>query len=238
MASEKKAQLEQELKQKQYISNFQQTYVAFVDTLVDIYSEFSELNNWKNEVHSMTTEQFGQIAKDWQSELGPNRKDVLDKQPNVFLKNIPCLHKIHVPQLWVAEKFTENSTKYVWDYLKVLLEQASKIVGNTSSPTKDIQPPDISNIQDSLPAGIGELYNKLPKSMLEKVRGVADKYSNQVESGETNLEDLNFSEISKSLIDSINQQEMQQVVQSIGGMLQGVMAGVNPDDFKQFLPKK
>jgi hypothetical protein len=238
MASEKKAQLEQELKQVRYITNFQQTYITFVDTLVDIYSEFPELNTWKNEVHSMTTQQFGQIAKEWQSELETNRKDILDKQPNLFLKNVPCLHKIHVPQLWIAEKFTENSKKYVWDYLKVLLEQASNYVGNTPSPMKDIQPPNISNIQDSLPAGIGELYNQLPKSMLEKVRGVADKYSNQVESGETNLEDLNFSEISKSLIDSINAEEMQQVVQSIGGMLQGVMAGVNPDDFKQFLHKQ
>ena len=236
MASEKKAQLELELQQKRHISNFQQTYIAFVDTLVDTYSNIPELNEWKQEVHTMSAELFHPIAKNWVNELGPIREDLVQQRENIFLNNLPCLVKIYVPQLWVQDKFTSNSKKHVWSYLQVLVQQAFKAF--PTSVKKDIQPPNIPNIQDTLPPGIGELYNQLPQSMIDKVRGVADKYSNRVESGETNLEDLKFNEISQELFQSIDPKEMQQVVQSIGGMLQGVMSGVNQDDFRQFLQKK
>ena len=202
-------------------NQFRDTYLAFVDTLVDIYASIQELNEWKAQVHQMTSSDFEAIAKDWTDQLGQFQELIDRKDPSLFLQTIPCLVKIYVPQLWVQGKFTDNSKDYVWLYLKTL----------SGSVNRDIRPP---------LAGLGELYRQMPSSMIDKVKNVADKYSSRVERGEAKLEDLKFNEISQELFQNINAEEMQQVVQSVGGLLQNLMgsgAGQESSDFSKFLSK-
>ena len=213
-----------ELHRQQELGKFRDMYVALVDTLVDIYGNIAELNEWKASVHELGLVEIGVIAEEWAQQVVPHQALITCRDPSLFLQNLPCLVKIYVPQLWVQDKFTDNSKRYLWSYLQCLVDSstgAPLVSGSAKAKeAKDIRPP----VQQpgSLP-GIGDLYKQMPASMIDKVKGVADKYSHQVESGQTKLEDLKFNEISQELFQNINSDEMQQVVQSVGGLLQTMM---------------
>jgi len=193
---------------------FSETYEALLGTLRDTYPECKDLKD---------TEEG--VSREWFSQFETELSKVRSKDPSLMLGNIPVLTQLQIPQLWVQGKFTDNSKKYMWIYITNLVNfansaHASGTIPNTplSSDLKDIQPP--ANMP--LP-GIKQIYDELPKNMLDKVKNVAEKYSQQIEDGETNVESLKFNEISKELFNQIDPAEMQQMVTSVGNMLQGVM---------------
>jgi hypothetical protein len=71
--------------------------------------------------------------------------------------------------------------------------------------------------------GIQQIYDELPKNMLNKVRDIAERYSADIEDGKTSVSDIKFDVISKELFSQIDPEEMQQMVTSVGSMLQGAM---------------
>lgn len=237
---QKKAELEQKQKQSQHLDSFRETYQAFLDTLVEIYPSIEELNEWRAEFIDMTTDQVRSLALGWTLQLSPYSAQVKNSEPMIFMKNIPCLMKTTVPQLWVQDKLTTNSKKYVWAYIVSLLENAEAATiqntgektGDSSGKSKDIRPLSDNINPENIP-GIGDLYKQLPVSMINKVKKIADKYSNQVENGHTKLEDLKFNEISEELFQEINADEMQEVVKSVSGLLQGVLSGSNSNDLSR-----
>ena len=191
---------------------FAETYEALLTTLRDTYPECKDLSSPESSIsHQWFTEFQGSVDK------------VHAKDESLMLVNIPVLTALQIPQLWVQGKFTPTSKTYMWMYLINLMNfatsaHASAMAQSTPTDCKDIDPP------ASLPLpGIQKIYDELPKNMMDKVKTIAEKYSQQIEEGEASVDSLQFNEISKELFAQIDPDEMQQMVASVGNMLQGVM---------------
>lgn len=224
----KKQQLKHEMAKKKTLQQFRKTYIALVDTLNDIYgSSVSHLKTVTNKVASYTESEWKQIIALFEKQLGINHELVERNDSSVFKKNLPCLMELCIPQLWNENKFTERSQQYIWLYLVALLKDARAYM-STPSPTsnsteskRDIRPPEGTHAGSEFK----EVYDKLPTTLISKVRGIAEKYSQRIESGEESIESLKFSEISNELFQEIDPNEMKEVIANVGGMLQGMNGG-------------
>jgi hypothetical protein len=216
------------------LQRFKAMYQAFLDTLLDIYPDVKELDAWRTSCYSTDTPGFLRIAEDFRRDL--DGALVRSKDPKLFQLNPTSLARLQLPALWTQNRLSPKSKEYVWEYIQNLLNHAEaaaprdiKPPGTLSLPSSSSSstpsaPPGTPGPPDHLPAPspdpLETMYSHIPASMLEKVKSVADRYSAQVENGETKLEDLQFQEISKELFNSIDPEEMQQVVQNIGSLLQ------------------
>ena len=70
---------------------------------------------------------------------------------------------------------------------------------------------------------INAIYQNLPPSILDNVKRVADKYGQKIESGEESIDNIKFDQISKELFSNMNKDELNSLVNEVGGMLQSIM---------------
>lgn len=163
----------------------------------------------------------------WHSEMQPHASKVATQDKTLMLANVSVLLDLNIPQLWLDNKFTPTSQRYIWLYLGNLCRYAANGVDVILEQTKaDIRPP--AHLPAATP-GIQQIYEELPPNMLTKVRNIAEKYSADIENGNSSIEDLKFDEISKELFSQIDPREMQQMVTSVGAMLQGAMQNGDGD---------
>jgi hypothetical protein len=148
---------------------------------------------------------------------------------SLMLANISILLEMQIPQLWLDGKFTATSQHYIWMYLDNLCRFAT----SSADPRPDISPP--THLPSNAMPGIQKIYDELPKNMLDKVKNIAEKYTADIETGKTSIGDLKFDDISKELFSQIDPEEMQQMITSVGAMLQGGDGGGGMGDlFKMF----
>ena len=211
---------------------FYETYDALLNTLRETYTACSKLPDRDPTANLVAT---------WYEEMRTLVPRVKSCDKTLMLGNIRVLMALHIPQLWIEGKFTANSQKYMWIYIENLCnfsttasESASDI---TPAVSGDIRAPE--HMPPATMPGIKQIYDELPKNMLNKVKDIAEKYSADIESGKTKLEELKFDVISKELFSQIDPNEMHKMVTSIGSMLQGAMqdgggAGDMGDLFRMF----
>jgi hypothetical protein len=197
---------------------FLETYEALQTTLRDTYPECKDLQPPDSNISST-----------WCSQFQAHGDKVYAKDPSIMLVNIPALIQLQIPQLWVQDKFTANSKHHMWLYLTNLLNFANSANSDVSAvrreetkDKKDIDPP--SNLMHT---NMMNMYDQIPKNVLDKVKHVADKYVQKMDSGDVNIDGMDFAEVSKDLFSQINPQEMQQMVATVGNMLKGVMSEQN-----------
>lgn len=207
----RKMELRDKSRKESARKSFLETYDALVKTLIDTYKECKEM---QLESKDMV------LINEWLSDFQSHGQKLRDHDQSLMLDNIQSLTKLMIPQLWVQGKFSSNSKKYIWQYLNNLYKFATTFIGlgKSSTDPRDIEPPSTTKIPD-----IKQIYDELPKNMLEKVKNIADKYSQKIENGETTINSLQFKEISNELFSQINPEEMQEMVSSVGNMLQGII---------------
>jgi hypothetical protein len=194
---------------------FYETYSALNDTLRETYPECKEL----------TMSNSPDLVYMWNEEMEPHTSKVKRQDHSIMIANLKVLNNMKIPQLWIDGKFTNNSKRYIWMYIENLCKFAAGAVDNVNpnvtSKERDIRPP--SHIPSNSMPGIQQIYDELPKNMLNKVRDIAERYSADIEDGKTSVSDIKFDVISKELFSQIDPEEMQQMVTSVGSMLQGAM---------------
>jgi len=216
-----KAEIRQKVKRDSALKLFYETYDALVDTLRDTYPCCKLLPD-RTEKEDLVTL--------WHDEMASHYGEVKTQDKRLMLANVNVLIKLHIPQLWIDGKFSANSQRYIWMYLSNLCKFAAAVnAPNSDEPDsetqRDIRPP--AHMPPGTLPGIQQIYDELPKNMLNKVREIAEKYSTEIDEGKGSVEDLKFDVISKELFSSIDPQEMHQMVTSVGNMLQGAMGGAD-----------
>ena len=205
-----KAEVRQKALRQSNSKFFSETHAALLQTLKETYPECQDLV-------SATPD----LVSRWNDEMQPHALKVSSRDKTLMLANVTVLLELNIPQLWIDNKFTATSQTYIWNYLDNLCRFAEAAVEQKTTTTeRDIRPP--VHLTPNAP-GIKQIYDELPPNMLSKVRDIAEKYSNDIEKGESTIEDLKFDAISKELFSQIDPEEMQQMVTSVGAMLQGAM---------------
>jgi hypothetical protein len=207
---------------------FNETYDALVQTLQDTYPDCKDIPERGEE---------GDYAGNWHLCMSEHYKRVKEQDKTLMLANVPVLLTLKIPQLWIDGQFTKNSERYIWMYIANLSKFSEATEGGKTPKCfpKDINPP--KHISPETMPGMQQIYNELPKEMFEKVKMMAEKYSKNIEDGETAVEDLKFDEISKEIFSQIDPDEMQDMVTSVGSFLQNAMSngdGEIGDIFKMF----
>ena len=189
---------------------FLETHEALLDTLRETYPDCQHLSSATPEL----------VAR-WHTEMQPHSTKVSTQDKTLMLANVAVLLEMNIPQLWLDNKFTPTSQRYIWGYLENLCRFAAGATDSDAATEKDIRPP--AHLSAATAPVIKQIYDELPPNMLSKVRDIAEKYSTDIENGTSSIEDLKFDDISKDLFSQIDPQEMQQMVTSVGAMLQGAM---------------
>lgn len=231
-------------KQTNALSGFVSTYKAFVNTLADTYKdqkELGEVQKQAQELKAAGTQAEIKLVENWRSNILPHVGKIRGEDASLFVCGVKCLLALKLPQLWVSDKLSANSKKYVWLYLKSLTKNAEAFMGGEeggASPPNDIQPPmELPNIP-----GIKQIYENMPTGILEKVKSIADRYGEQIDSGEKTIESIKFNEISQELFSDLDPNDMKSLVENVGQVLKSMTGGAGDNqDFSQlfnFMNKK
>jgi hypothetical protein len=195
---------------------FTETHDALRQTLTETYTSCSPI-----------APATPDLVNRWHAEMQPHASKVATQDKTLMLANVSVLLELNIPQLWLDNQFTPTSQRYVWMYLGNLCRFAAAAVESGQEPTTvDIRPP--AQLPGTTP-GIQQIYDEMPPNMLNKVRNIAEKYSADIENGNSTIEDIKFDDISKELFSQIDPKEMQQMVTSVGAMLQGAMQNGDGD---------
>jgi len=214
-------------KQKNGLSGFVSTYRAFVNTLADTYKDNKELAVVRQQVTDLKTPEAQiQFLEQWWASISPHVNKIKNQDASLFVGGVQCLLALQLPQLWVSDKLSLNSKKYVWLYLKSLTKNArafvdSPVGASSGSGLSDIQPPmELPDIP-----GIKQIYENMPGGILQKVQSIAERYGQEIESGEKSIENIKFDEISQELFAGLNQEDMKGLVANVGQVLQSLSGG-------------
>ena len=208
---------------------FKSTYKALVDTLCDTY-DIEDLKTYRTRVEEMNA---WELTRSFYNQVWNCADLVKARDEAIFDGSIEIINSLQIPHLWNTGKLSPNSKKYIWLYLESLLQKC-KPEDPDDVNKKDIKPPEESlgslgstgSTGSTAPnEGIKQIYESLPKGILDKVKAVADKYGEQVESGEKTIEDIRFDEISKELFENMNENDMNSLVGNVGNVLQSLTQG-------------
>jgi len=180
-----------------YTRSFNDIYHRLQQTLVECYPEEA------TDIPKMDMRQ-------WYMEIGTMKENIDTKNTSIFstYSGTNRMFSI-VSALWMDNKFTPNSKRYIWTYLQLLTRYAC----STMQP-RDIAPP----VPEEKATPV-QTTNIQTNGLMSSVHQIADKYSGQIERGERKLEDLNFQEISQDLFSTMKPEEMQHLLQNMGQMM-------------------
>lgn len=185
------------------VHNFKEVYIPLVDTLAETYGNDC-IVVYKQDLLSKSIQDFHIIMEAWKTQLCEYEQHIRECNATLFQCDIPCLHQLDIPNLWNNRKFSEKSKQYIWTYIQ-------KLYNIVADQTKDIKP---------LPSfDTSNLHTSIPPSMLNSVKSVADKYSNLIENGDTQLEDLKINDICQELLQTINPKDFHQFAKNFQHML-------------------
>jgi hypothetical protein len=196
------------------VKAFGETYLALITTLADTYKDKALQSIVQLYVEEK--KDFLETGQEFWSDLREHVNKVCQKDERLFSQSIPSLDRLTVTSLWNNRQLSPNSQKYIWMYLSTLIRHARDIDPDEQDPV-DIAPPDMPSID--------KIYDNLPKGVLDKVKQVADKYGEKIESGEQSMDDIRFDEISKELFENMSQEDMSGLVSNVGNVLQSLMGG-------------
>lgn len=200
------------------LNQFSSTYTALVSTLFETFGD-EKLRNLNiklnNTVKENNTEFLESIIQQWNQEILPVKAKINNRDASIFIDNISVLNDLNLPSLWISNKLSVNSKNYIWMYLSILTLSAEQ----TNVQNVDIKPPALSETPAALSGGIQDIYEKLPPNIMEKVKNIADEFGQKLESGETSITDLNFSELGQKLFSEISPDDMQNMMSNIGNMI-------------------
>jgi hypothetical protein len=202
------------------VQSFGKTYEALLTTLVETYKD-KDLFRIRQAYEAENAQELGQ--KFW-VDIRDDVDKVYRRDPSLFHMSIPFLDHLSITSLWNQDKLSPNSKKYIWSYLHTLVRHAKAIATDLTAPV-DIAPPDMP--------GMDKMYENLPKGVLDKVKQVADKYGEKIESGEQSMDTIRFDEISKELFENMSQDDMSGLVNNVGNVLQSLMGGQGGGDGSQ-----
>lgn len=240
----RKDEIQKKIQQRDALSAFSATYRALAQTLSNIYPDVTPLQTLETELSTTKDEQMETTAKAWFKDMQLYTDLVTYQDPGLFAydKKIASIDKFQLPALWNSNKLSSNSKKYLWIYLSQLNEASQKLMSSLSTTEDneedaesklDIDPPDISTLLGSgLPKEFLDFYKNVPEGMFSDVSKVAEKYSDKVRKGELKLEDLNFSEISKQMFQSVKMEDFQEMAAKAVGSMKGMAD--NPELKKLF----
>lgn len=192
------------------IATFMSNYRALVQALLQ---QFPDLKGARAQLKKVTELKDEKVfVSAWWTHMKPHEVHILAEDYGLFLKDVKPLQDLDLPKLWVSDKLSFNSKKYVWQYLAILVRSARVVCEPKRPHTQDIAPP-------SMPKAVDTLLSSIPTNVLAKVQTIADKYGKQVESGDTPMDAKQFQAVSQELFKSLNGDDFKSLVSSIGGQL-------------------
>jgi hypothetical protein len=203
---------------------FSSTYTALVSTLFETFGD-EKLRELHEKVCKGKNQEFIEsVILQWNQDILPVKSKINNRDPSIFIDNISVLNDLNLPSLWISNKLSVNSKNYLWVYLGTLTSTAE--IHNKNQEKLDIKPPDLGNknLINGL-SGIQEIYENMSPNILDKVKNLADEFGQKIESGETSLSDLNFSDISQKLFADISPDDIQNMMSSVSGLLQNLNLG-------------
>ena len=194
---------------------FTTAYCALLTTLVETYQDKTLAKHRQN----CQAESVMDAVRDmfWQ-DLNQHEALVLSNDEKLFSLDIKSLNRLTINDLWTQNKLSTNSKKYIWGYLADLIRKA-----RPHDAPVDIRPLGGIPPNTDMIGSINAIYQNLPPSILDNVKRVADKYGQKIESGEESIDNIKFDQISKELFSNMNKDELNSLVNEVGGMLQSIM---------------
>ena len=234
---------EQQLTRSQQgtLKSFISTYIAFVSTLADTYTEEKDLHDHRVGLSELAESEKCDLVMQWWQDIEPHVAMIQSTDAGVFACGVPCLLRLSLPQLWVADKLSPASKNYAWMYLQSLTKNSDAFVNPTDAALgleettalvdrcKDIQPPmaaaavaasDLPDFQ-SIP-GMKQVYESMPAGIIDRVKSIAERYGGEIDSGEKNISDIKFNEISQELFQGLKPEDMQGLVANVSQALQSL----------------
>lgn len=137
--------------------------------------------------------------------------------------------------LYKSGRLSEKSIKYLWLYLDRLWAKSYEFVRlyakDVIEDKKDIEPPS-DELNDNNPLLNAEMYktvmkqmkhfyDQIPSGMSHRVRDMLSKYGEKMKRGDTKLEDIDFRQVSKELLSTLDKEGLKDIME---GMLRNMMS--------------
>lgn len=211
--------LKKKKQEAQTVNKFKATYCGLLNTLHSTYPESVTISQHKTLVQSYTDKHWKELMNKWRVTLDSPLSELLRNENSQLFKECAVLFDpLDIHALWDAGKLTENSKKYLWMYLNILLDNTIALKETKTAP-QDIAPPFVKGDASKL---FQNLCGNIPMNMMQKVQKVAESYGKKLSDTGGSIEDIKFEDVSKELFKQIDASEIQQLVSSVSSLMKNI----------------
>lgn len=209
------------------MTTFESTYRSLTNTLADTYGHrFEALEDSVGHCEKRTPEEWASLSERFYSQVSPHEKLVLSMDRGFLSSLPPVVQEMHIPTLLQANVLSENSKKYVFQYMAALLKASAPIetavaVAEAEAESIDIDPP--SSGIDGIEALMGNIGNIFPADMMAHMASVAKQFEDS--STDTGAAP-DMQAMQNAMMGAISPEDMVQVVRKVGSMMSMAMPGM------------
>lgn len=189
---------------------FHETFSALVDTLHSTYPSETKCTDSHNAYKKMQRCEKDALYKDWCNQLVPMYQLIVEKNEELFRKDIPVLINTGIVHLWISDSLSPQSKKYIWMYLKSL-----GAFCRSEERKSDIQPPPNKPSSGTLQDTVMKLYESLPEEVVESVNKISQSLSESIKGSE-----MDYATIASQFLNNIDQSQIADVLKKVGGLVQ------------------
>jgi hypothetical protein len=198
---EVKMQIRQTAENTAIEKRFTDVYKSLQGTLKNVYQESGPANDEFD---------FDTMIMRWADQLTIHKQKIHNQDSSLMLDNLEVLLELNIPNLWVSNKFTAQSKKYIWMYIKELSDLAFQL-RPADNNTRDIDP-----LPGMAIPGLGPLGSIIPPSLIDKVQKSTASYD------DNQVADVDFDTMSQDIMKQIDKDELQGLLQGVSGLMQNL----------------